>query len=160
MLLCALLLVAVAVGSYTWDLRCDAVFPLGRIDFWIQDATVSLGVSDQGSVIPIPPTNNFEGQSDWSTASLQGAVTDCQPWYFTRPTLPSASPAAGGLVAEVPSWTLPLPIALLALAGFLLHRRETKPGECLRCGYKLTGAPVCPECGATAPHASAPPSSP
>lgn len=154
------ILFAGAVGSYIWDLHCNWGIPPGGISLWIEDTTAVFGAAMNA---PRDSTSRSTGPSlttEWSRAFLVAHVRPRVPSTTQAYALPVFQRGVGGCSLTAPSWMLPLPTAILALVGFLLHRRESKPGECLRCGYALAGAAVCPECGATAPHASAPPSSP
>ncbi len=78
------------------------------------------------------------------------------PFYAKRVLVGSVRASGVG----VPFWLVFAMLAIGPTAAFmrgpLRRRRRRKHGECIRCGYNLTGLtePRCPECGrAFAPHA-------
>ena len=101
---------------------------------------------------------NFSVQ-DWSTSVPPNVVMNLsQGWYVSRSSsfywMPAIYYRNGSLAGvRIPLWMLFLLLAtyptLAFIRGPLRRWRRRKRGECVNCGYNLTGnvTDVCSECG-------------
>jgi len=84
-------------------------------------------------------------------------------WFPRRPVWfehhPASSHVVGGTDLIIAYWLLLLPTLVLPAIAIVRHRRRRRRETnnlCPTCGYDLRATPDrCPECGASAPHASA-----
>ncbi|MFO0962602.1 MAG: hypothetical protein U0625_06805 [Phycisphaerales bacterium] len=129
------------VCSAFWGCRVDLSF-LGS--WWILDLGNTIATLTQ-----------YDSQLDPGRPSPDLVVTGYSvKWYpiedfdlFLNAWVRKGSWPGVDWVARLPLWYLALPPALLAIAGFVMKRREPKPGQCQHCRHPLAGAVVCPECG-------------
>lgn len=71
------------------------------------------------------------------------------PFYFKDNQIGMVHAWGGGVPFWAPAVILLICPAAAMLAGPLRRRKRRKRGQCLKCGYNLTGLPEprCPECG-------------